>query len=134
MDKKSNWTFWPKLIGWAVLTHIILITISFIEVFIYSIIINPGQEESVYNEHAARSAPYIAVIFGVFLFFFLVRFLVKKQPHKRMLIALSLPILYIIIDLMILIPMGIDWEKHYLVFILSFGDQALVCNCRSFCC
>ena len=65
--KKANRALWLKLIGWAILSHIILIAISFIEVFIYSIIVNPGQEESVYNEHAAQSAPYVAIIFG-FLF------------------------------------------------------------------
>ncbi|MEO1030961.1 MAG: hypothetical protein AAFX55_06135 [Bacteroidota bacterium] len=123
--KKNNLSLWIKLFGWSILCHIILVAISFIEVFIYSIIINPGQEEAVYSEHATKSAPIIAVVFGIILFFYLARILAKKRPEKRLLIALALPFFYVIIDLMILIPMDVDWGNHYLVFILSFGTKLL---------
>lgn len=42
----------PKLIGLATLTMITLVVLSFIEVTVYSYLINPGQNESVYEAHA----------------------------------------------------------------------------------
>ncbi|MEM7087435.1 MAG: hypothetical protein AAF489_14710 [Bacteroidota bacterium] len=123
--EKNNKALWLKLIGWAVLVHVILITISFIEVFIYSMIINPGQDQSVYNDHTAKSAPIVAIVFGIILFFLVARLLAKKRSDKRTFIGLMLAIFYIIIDLLVLIPFGVDWGKHYLVFILSFGTKLL---------
>ncbi len=122
---KSTKYLWLKLIGWALLCHIILISLSFIEVFIYSIIVNPGQEESIYTEHATKSAPYVAIILGIFLFYLVARFLAKKTSPKRLLIALALPVLYVVIDLAILIPFGVDWGEHFMVFILSFGTKLI---------
>ena len=57
-----------KLIGLAILTMIILVGISFLEVAIYSYVINPGQDASVYDAHAMDSAPYISAIFGFIIF------------------------------------------------------------------
>ncbi len=48
-----------KLIGLALLTMITLVIISFLEVAVYSYLINPGQENSVYEAHAEFSAPFV---------------------------------------------------------------------------
>lgn len=54
-----------KLIGLAILTMITLVIISFLEVAVYSYLIDPGQEQSVYEAHANSSAPYISGISGL---------------------------------------------------------------------
>src|SRR5690606_4982240 len=72
----------PKLIGLAVLTMITLVMLSFIEVAVYSYLINSGQDESVYEAHANASAPYISAIFGFVIFFLMVRYWKKKQISK----------------------------------------------------
>ena len=59
-----------KLIGLTILTMIVLVILSFLEVAVYSYLINPGQEQSVYEAHANTSAPYISGIFGFIVFFF----------------------------------------------------------------
>lgn len=114
-----------KTILWAVASHVILIALSFLEVFLYSILINPGQEESVYSDHAAVSAPYVAIIGGIFLFIFIARRLAKKHPEQKKLIWISLPAFYVILDLLILLPYGVDWDDHWLSFSLSFGTKFL---------
>lgn len=120
-----NKTIILKTIVWAIISHVILIALSFVEVFIYSILINPGQEESVYSDHASVSAPYVAIIGGIFLFLFIARRLAKKHPEEKKLIWIALPTFYVIFDLMILIPYGVDWGDHWLAFSLSFGTKFL---------
>ncbi len=108
---------------WAALSHVILIALSFLEVFIYSILINPGQEESVYSDHASVSAPYVAIIGGIVLFLFLARRLATKHPEAKRPIWILLPTFYVIFDLLILIPYGVDWGDHWVAFVLSFGTK-----------
>ena len=67
-----------KLIGLAVLAMITLVIISILEVTLYSYVINPGQEISVYEEHAQFSAPFISGIFGFIVFFLIARYWKKK--------------------------------------------------------
>jgi len=118
-------TLWIKIIGWSVLIHIILIALSFLEVFIYSLLINPGQEESYYMKHAEQSAPYVSIIFGIVMFFLIARLLTKKRPHNWLVIGLALPIVYIVLDLIMLLPYEVNWGESYLIFIISFGTKAL---------
>ena len=116
---------WLKLLGWAILIHIILIVLSILEVVAYSTIINPGHEQSFYEQHAQTTAPYISIIFGIILFFFISRLLVKKRYYNRQVIALALPITYIIIDIIIMLLSNSDWGQQYLAFIVSFVTKIL---------
>ena len=111
---------WLKLLGWAILIHIILIVLSILEVVAYSTIINPGHEQSFYEQHAQTTAPYISIIFGIILFFFISRLLVKKRYDNRQVIALALPITYIIIDIVIMQLSDTDWGQQYFIFIISW--------------
>ena len=119
MNKSTNLS-WLKIIGWAILIHVILIAISILEVSIYSMIIYPNQEQLIYEQHAQLSAPFITIIFGIILFFFISRMLTKERYIKRKLIGISLPLAYIILDILILIISETDWNKLYLVLIISF--------------
>ena len=116
---------WFKILGWAVLIHIILIVLSILEVLVYSTVINTGHEKSFYEQHAQTTAPYISIIFGIILFFFISRLLVKKRYDKRQVIALALPITYIIIDIIIMLLSNTDWGQQYLAFIVSFVTKIL---------
>jgi len=111
---------WLKLIGWSVLIHIFLVALSFVEVYLYSILINPGQDQSIYELHAQQSAPYISILFGIPFFYFVSRKLAKKASIPVQWIGVSLPIVYMILDAMILLAFQIDWSEHGLVFFISF--------------
>lgn len=122
---KSNNIPWLRIIGWAMLVHIILIAISIVEVAVYSMIINPNQEQLIYEQHAQLTAPFISIFFGIILFFFISRVLTKKRYKKRKLIGIAFPLIYIILDLLILILSQTNWSKLYLVFIISFLTKIL---------
>lgn len=114
----------PKLIGLAVLTMITLVVLSFIEVTVYSYLINPGQNESVYEAHANASAPYISAIFGFVIFFLVARFWKKKQYPNLSRLALLFPLIYVILDVILLTAAAVSWADFILVF--AFANTAKV--------
>ncbi len=114
-----------KLTGLALLTMITLVIISFIEVAVYSYLINPGQAEGVYEAHAQFSAPFISGIFG-FIIFFLVAGYWKKKGYQNLLkLVLLFPAIYVLIDIIIITSAGVSWAEFYLIFILANAAKFL---------
>ena len=109
-----------KLIGITVTTTIVLVGISILEVFLYSIFINPNQVSSVYDAHAEVSAPWISAIFGFMIFFLLVRFWAEKNTDILKKLAFLYPLTYAIWDFIIIISIAnVDWSQFYIIFLLS---------------
>ncbi|PCH66468.1 MAG: hypothetical protein COC01_07915 [Bacteroidetes bacterium] len=118
-------TPWLKIIGWAVLIHVILIALSILEVAVYAMLIDPGHEESFYQAHAEISAPYISIFFGIPLFNFVARLLAKNKPGKELIIGLGLPNAYIVMDIIMLIFAEVNWAENYVVLGVSFTSKIL---------
>lgn len=112
---------WLKLLLWGGLgIHIILIAVSFIEVAIYSLVINPGQAESFYTAHAQNTAPIISIIFGIIVFYILAKRISKNKPGIAKCIAVYLVIIYTIVDIAILTLSNAPWQEMKFVLLLSF--------------
>jgi hypothetical protein len=103
--------FWLKLTGAALLLHVALIFLSIIEVVIYSYLVDPGHEEVYYSRHATRSGPWISMVFGSVFMFLIVRRYLKRYSHRNVAYALGLPVLYTVIDLLIVIAAGADLKN-----------------------
>lgn len=108
-----------KLIGLAILTMITLVIISFLEVAVYSYLINPGQLESVYEAHANSSAPYISGIFGFIIFFLVTRYWRKKEYPNVLKLAILFPIIYVLLDIAIITAAGVKWSDFILIFAIA---------------
>lgn len=114
-----------KIIGWAVLLHVVLIALTILEVFIYSTFVNRGQDNLVYEAHAEQSGPYIGIIAG-FVLTYLIAFLwSKKAPSEKRRICIGLPIAYIVIDIIILLVSGTDPSGSLLVFFISYATKLM---------
>jgi hypothetical protein len=114
-----------KLVGLAILTMIVLILLSFIEVAVYSYFINPGQSESVYEIHAQASAPYISGIFGFIIFLLVARYWKKKEYPNLSKLVILFPIIYIILDILIISIAGVNWSEVILIFIVANTAKSL---------
>lgn len=111
---------WLKIILWgAIGIHLILILLSILEVAIYSLVINPGKEESFYTEHAETTAPYVSIIFGVIIFYFVAKSIAKNNLQIWKKIGIWLALVYILTDFGILYFSSTNWSEMYLVLILS---------------
>ncbi|MBX7042754.1 MAG: hypothetical protein K1X85_07610 [Ignavibacteria bacterium] len=108
-----------KLVGLALLTMITLVIISFIEVALYSHLINPGQEESVYEAHANASAPYISGIFGFIIFFLVARYWIKKEFQNAFKPVVLFPLIYVLLDIVIITAAGVKWSEFFLIFAIA---------------
>lgn len=108
-----------KLTGLAILTMITLVIISFLEVAIYSYIINPGQDQSVYEAHANITAPYISGIFGFIIFFLVTRHWKKKEYPNVMRLAILYPLIYVLVDIVVITAAGVKWADFILIFALA---------------
>src|SRR5262245_20611610 len=90
---------WWKVAGAVLLTHIILIGLSFLEVAFYSYLINPGQEEKVYQAHAETMGPWISSVFGVIFIYLFVYRLTRRKTTNPYLVAIVLVTGYAITDM-----------------------------------
>ena len=114
-----------KLTGMVILTMIALVVISILEVTVYSYLINPGQDASVYDAHAESSAPYISCIFGFIIFFFVARHWKKRGYHNVKQLVVLFPLTYVVVDGMIITLAGVQWSSFVFVFILANGAKCL---------
>jgi hypothetical protein len=114
-----------KLIGLAILTMITLVIISVLEVTVYSYVINPGKEASVYDAHAMESAPYISGIFGFIIFFLLARYWKKKGYANAFKLSNLFPLVYLLMDIVIVLAAQVDWATYALIFIIANGAKFL---------
>jgi hypothetical protein len=122
---KKTVIFWLKVAGCAILAHVMLITLSIAEVFMYSITFNPGQDQKVYEAHAQVSAPYVSILFGIPVFWLIARLLYSKNNDRKNAVLCGLPAIYIVLDIAMLIPYKVDWIEHLWIFVLSFGTKFL---------
>lgn len=122
---KRSGSYWVKLTGLAFLLHIMLIIISVLEVAFYSYLVNPGHTSEVYSEHAMTSGPYISAISGALLIFLWVRRVSRRDPQNLMHTAITLPLIYIALEVLILILSWVDWSEHYDVFLWANGVKVL---------
>lgn len=114
-----------KLIGLAILTMITLVIISFLEVAVYSYVINPGQENSVYEAHAEVSAPYISGIFGFIVFFLIARHWKKKEYQNLLKLIFLFPLIYVLLDIIIITTAGVQWSDFILIFAIANAAKFL---------
>ncbi len=113
-----------KLFGLTLLTQVVLVGISFAEVFGYSMFVNSGKEESFYEAHAMASAPWISGIFGFIVFFFVSRYWTKKQLPNAFNLALMFPLVYIVWDLLVVTLYGVpDWLAFLPIFVSANGAK-----------
>jgi hypothetical protein len=115
----------PKLIGLCILTMITLVIISFAEVAVYSYLINPSQPTSVYEAHANDSAPYISGIFGFIIFFFVARYWKKKEVPNLLRLVFLFPLVYILLDVILITAAQVNWSDYILIFALANGAKLL---------
>jgi len=115
-----------KLIGLAILAMISLVIISIAEVFVYSYIVNPGQEVDVYETHAKFSAPFISGIFGFIVFFLVTRYWKKRKYENLPKLVFLFPLTYVLLDTVVLLLAGtVQWSSFILIFILANGAKFL---------
>ena len=111
--------FWLKLFGVALLLHVVLVVLSIGEVAVYSYLIEPGKDQAFYNAHAQVAGPWVSGIGGSLIIFLVVRNFVKKSSDRHLEYAMSFPVAYIALDILMLLSFNIDWSEHLPIFLMA---------------
>lgn len=114
-----------KLLGLVILTMMVLVLISILEVAVYSYLINPGQPEAVYEAHANASAPYISAIFGFVVFFLVARYWKQKSYEQVAKLVFLFPLTYIVLDSIIITTAGVNWADFIWVFAIANASKCV---------
>jgi hypothetical protein len=114
-----------KIIMWTILLHVILIALTVLEVFIYSTVFNSGQDNSVYENHAQKSGPLIAIILGFVLVYVVAARLSKANKDNIKLICIGLPIGYILLDVIIIVLSSTSFVNNFWTFGISYITKIL---------
>ena len=119
MEKNRWWLAIPFALG----VMFFNIAISVLYVFVYSMFINPGQDQAFYQAHAQVAAPYSSIIAGVPLMFLAGRWIGYKFPKQNAVkAALSVWLVYFLIDFIIIAAAG-ALAQIALLFIVSFTTK-----------
>ena len=115
---KNYLLFALRIFGTALLIMAISVLLSVVEVFIYSLFV-PNKPSSFYDAHALQSAPWVSGIAGGLLMFAFTRHYIRKKASQHLLYALSLPTVYVLIDISILLAMQADLNGNYHIYIMA---------------
>lgn len=114
-----------KLLGISLLTMIVLVACSFLEVAFYAYLVNPGQTQEAYEKHAQFSAPIVSCIGGFVVFFLVVRYWKRKGFNVSQL-WIAYPAVYLVVDLLIIFLDGsAQWSSFIYIFLVSAGAKVL---------
>lgn len=91
------------IIAAAILIMFINVSLSVVYMIFYGYLINPGQPESVYQEHVKIAAPYSSIIFGIPLFYSVCRWIGGRWERSfAVKAAISVWMVYAAIDLIVI--------------------------------
>jgi cell division protein FtsW (lipid II flippase) len=72
-----------------------------------------------------ESAPYISGIFGFVIFFLIARYWKKKGYANAFKLSFLFPLVYLIMDIVIVLVAQVDWSTYALIFIIANGAKFL---------
>lgn len=114
-------SFWFLPLPGAVLVLVLNLAAHVLYVILYSHVINPGHELVYYEQHAIVSAPYVTSIVGFPSMILVCWQIAKRTPKKyRHVTALSVPVIYLVIDTMIVVLMD-QLSMFGLLFAISYA-------------
>lgn len=116
IEKNRWWLAIPFALG----VMFFNVAISVLYVLVYSLFINPGQDQAFYQEHAQVTAPYSSIIAGIPLMFLAGRWIGYMFPKANSVkAALAVWLVYFLIDFAVIAAAGALMEIA-LIFTVSF--------------
>ena len=98
--------------GWVALTvvglEIVLVLSAVAWVAIYSYLINPGRDFSVYEKHAEFASPIVSVVVGIPYLFFACRWVGRKAGKRAIATCLWVWAILFIIDVLLVLVAGLN--------------------------
>jgi hypothetical protein len=97
---------WLAAVGGSLLAHAALIAAAIAWVAIYSYLIAPDKDVSAYQAHARQSGPWVSLVVGMPLFYFLCRWIGRQAPARARATIWALLAIYLALDLTLLVALA----------------------------
>lgn len=110
---------WGRAVCGTIMAEIASIAAAFAWVAIYSYLINPGQPMATYEAYAAVASPWVSIIAGIPIFYFISSFMVRTSATALVLFGLFLLIdvaLLLLVDTQAplpLLPIALSWLSKF---------------------
>ena len=93
------------IVGTALAVLVVNVAVSVLYMVVYSYLIEPGHDYDFYQAHAQFAAPYSSIIAGMPIIYLAGRWIGRKGPTGSAIAsALSVWLIYVVIDLAVVIP------------------------------
>lgn len=78
--------------------EVVLIAAAFAWVAIYSYLVHPGESSGFYQDYAVRASPWVSLIAGAPVFYFVCRWIGTRSPARAWPTAMGLFAVYFLLD------------------------------------
>jgi hypothetical protein len=122
LSRKGHWLL--PLPG-AALILVLNLAAHVLYVVFYSHVLNPGHDLMDYQRHAIASAPYVTFIIGFPMTVAVAWAIAKRTPPRyRYPLALSIPVVYLVLDTIMLAVLG-QLAMFGLLFAISYAPYVV---------
>ena len=97
-----GWTLALRSVAVAVAAMVLNVAAAFLWVFIYAMLIAPGQDEAAYQAYAMRAAPWCSVIAGIPILF-VAGWLLARWHGGGWRTGICAAVAYVVLDVLILV-------------------------------
>ena len=119
---------WGAAFGGFLLAEVALFASAFAWVAIYSYLIHPGETPEFYQRYAQVASPWVSLVVGTPLFYFLCRWIGSQVPARALATAMTVFGLCVLADLALVSSMGAPSPRilgfmaasHLLKFLASY--------------
>lgn len=96
----------------------------FLFMVLYGHVINPGHEDSFYQEAANRFGPYASIVGGLPVFFFAGVVLRRILRERALSVAIATWVIYVVVDMTIVIAVAAEQIAKFLpLMVVSFATK-----------
>lgn len=90
---------WGAALGGMVVAEVGQIAAAFAWVALYSYLVHPGETQAFYERHAQVAGPWVSLLAGTPIFYFVCRWIGSRVPSRAWPTAMALFGLFVLVDL-----------------------------------
>jgi len=122
-ENKQSSKLWVAL-PTAIIAGVANVMLFFLFMVLYGHVINPGHEDSFYQEAANRFGPYASIIGGMPVFFLTGVVLRRFLGERALKVAITAWAIYLVVDVAIIIAVAADQIAAFLpLMVVSFATK-----------
>lgn len=122
-ENKQSSKLWVAL-PTALLAMVVNVFLFFLFMVLYGHVINPGQEDSYYQEAANGFGPYASIIGGIPVFYVTGHILRHLLGERAIKVAIATWVIYVVVDMAIVIAVAAAQITSFLpIMVVSFATK-----------